>query len=259
MTLPNSLSIIIPAYNEEKNIRLGVLDKVLRYLEKQPYRWEVLLIDDGSTDSTQLLLADFSRQNTKFRVIRNKHQGKAATVISGMLRARNDYIIFTDLDQATPLSEIEKILPWFEKGFDVIIGSRNRNRTGAPITRVIMARGFMFLRTLFLGLNGITDTQCGFKAFKKEVSQKIFQRLHVYGNIHEVTGSMVTAGFDIEVLYIAKLLGYKIKEVPVEWHYVETRRVNPLSDSFQALKDIISIRLNAFRGIYDKHFEANAS
>lgn len=244
------LSIVIPAYNEEKNIRLGVLDKVARYLDKQNYAWEVIIVDDGSTDMTKRLLTDFADKNRKYTVIFNPHQGKAATVISGMLAARGEIVLFTDLDQATPLDQLEKVLPYFEKEFDVVIGSRNRHREGAPLTRVIMARGFMMLRSTILGLKGITDTQCGFKAFKREVAKNIFERLQLYAKSNSVNGASVTAGFDIEMLFLAKRLGYSIKEVPVEWHYVETRRVNPIKDSIEGLFDILRIRVNAWRGMY---------
>ncbi|MBI3956047.1 glycosyltransferase [Candidatus Gottesmanbacteria bacterium] len=180
----------------------------------------------------------------------NPHQGKAATVITGSLAAKGDVVLFTDLDQATPLSQVEKLLPWFTRGFDVVIGSRNNRREGAPITRIAMARGFMLLRSVILGLHGITDTQCGFKAFRQSVARDIFGRLKLYGDRHVVEGSMVTAGFDIEVLFLSKKLGYNIQEVPVEWHYVETRRVNPVKDSWQGLLDILKIRVNAWKGLY---------
>jgi len=244
------LSVIIPSYNEETNIRLGSLDKVSRYLENQSYAWEVILVDDGSTDGSPKLLDGFAAANRGFSVLHNPHRGKAGTVISGMLKARGSIVVFSDLDQATPISELEKLLPWFDTGFDVVIGSRNRRREGAPLSRVIMARGFMILRSLFLGLRGITDTQCGFKGFRRMVAKEIFSRLELYGSMHEVHGPMVTAGFDIEALFLAKKLGYKIKEVPVEWHYVETRRVNPIKDSLQGLTDMLRIRLNAWQGKY---------
>ncbi len=244
------LSAVIPAYNEETNIRLGALDKVSRYMESRKYHWEVILVDDGSTDRTPELLEAYTRGTSGFRLIHNPHQGKAATVITGCLSAKGDLVLFTDLDQATPLSEMEKLLPWFDRGFDVVIGSRNSRREGAPLTRIAMARGFMMLRSIILGLHGIRDTQCGFKAFRQDVARDIFGRLKLYGKGHAVAGSMVTAGFDIEVLFLAKKLGYTIKEVPVEWHYVETRRVNPLKDSWQGLMDIVRIRLNAWKGFY---------
>jgi len=244
------LSVVIPAYNEATNIRLGALDKVSLFLEKQPYNWEVLVINDGSGDETLELLTKFTKNNQGFKVIDNPHQGKAASVITGVLAATGNLVLFCDLDQATPIQELDKLLPWFAKGFDVVIGSRNSRREGAPVLRLIMARGFMMLRTIFLGLKGITDTQCGFKAFKREVAQDIFGKLKLYGTRHQVSGSMVTAGFDIEMLYLANKLGFRIKEVPVEWHYVETRRVNPLTDSWQGFTDILNIRMNEMKGKY---------
>ena len=242
------LSVVIPAYNEETNIRLGALDKVSRYFERVPYTWEVIVVDDGSTDGTRQLLSEF-RSNRGFTIIENPHQGKAGTVITGMLAAKGEIVLFSDLDQAAPIREVEKLLPWF-KEYDVVIGSRNTHREGAPLTRVLMARGFMLLRTIILGLGGIKDTQCGFKAFRRDIARDMFQRLKLYGTRQRVSGSMVTAGFDIEVLFLARKSGYRIKEVPIEWHYVETRRVSPLKDSWQGLMDIIKIRMNAWRGLY---------
>lgn len=249
MTQP-FLSVVIPAYNEETNIRLGVFDKVARYLDNQTYAWEVIVVDDGSSDDTAKLIEEFIEHNDNFLIVKNPHQGKAATVMTGMMKARGEIVLFSDLDQATPLKEVEKILPSFEKGFDVVIGSRKGKREGAPLLRRFMARGFMILRTIVLGLKGISDTQCGFKAFRREVAWDILQHLSLYGKQKTVSGSMVTAGFDIEVLFLAKVLGYKIKEIPVEWHYVETRRVNPMKDSWEGLMDIVHIRINAWKGAY---------
>lgn len=244
------LSVVIPAYNEETNIRLGALDKVARFLEHQEFSWEVLVVNDGSSDQTLTLLEEFARNNKKFRIIDNPHQGKAATVISGILASSGTLSLFTDLDQATPITQLGKLLPFIDRGYDIVIGSRNRRREGSPLFRLIMARGFMVLRSLILGLHGITDTQCGFKLFKTNQAKKIFGKLKLYGSRTSAKGSMVTAGFDIEVLYVAKRLGFKIKEVPVEWHYVETRRVSPLRDSWQGLMDILKIRAHAIAGKY---------
>ncbi len=127
------LSVVIPAYNEETNIRLGTLDKVSRYLERQTYSWEVIIVDDGSTDGTSELLTIFSKTNRGFRIIQKPHQGKAATVIGGILAARGEIVLFTDLDQATPITQIERVLSWFDKGLDIVIGSRNTKREGAPL------------------------------------------------------------------------------------------------------------------------------
>ncbi len=244
------LSVVIPAYNEETNIRLGALEKVARFFEHKSYGWEVIVVNDGSTDRTKELVEEFISENRGFRLIDNPHQGKAGTVIAGILSAKGKLSLFSDLDQATPITQFDKLSLWIDKGYDIVIGSRNRRREGSPLLRLIMARGFMILRSLILGLHGITDTQCGFKLFKTSIAREIFSKLKLYGQQSKASGSMVTAGFDIEVLYIAKRLGYNIKEVPVEWHYVETRRVNPLKDSWQGFFDIVKIRVNAITGKY---------
>ena len=244
------LSIVIPAYNEETNIRLGALDKVFRFLEHKKYSWNIIVVDDGSTDQTGVLLDELSMTVKNLIVIHNRHSGKAGTVIIGMQKADGNIILFSDLDQATPIQEVEKILPFFEKGYDVVIGSRSSVRQGAPFFRIVMARGFIMIREIILGLKGISDTQCGFKAFSKPVIEKLLPRLKLYSKTGEISGSMVTAGFDVELLYIANILGFSIKEVPVEWHYVDTRRVSPLKDSILGLSDIIRIKINAIRGLY---------
>lgn len=244
------LSVVIPAYNEETNIRLGALDKVVRYLGSQHYSWEVLIVNDGSTDETASLIREFVKINRNFRLIEMPHRGKAATVITGLEEALGEIVLFSDLDQATPLCEVEKLLPLFNQGYDVVIGSRNSQRKGAPLSRRIMARGFMMLRSFILGLGGIRDTQCGFKAFRSSIVKSITKHLTLYVSQSILSGSNVTAGFDVELLYLINRNGYKIREVPVEWHYVETRRVSPIRDSWQGLMDILRIKINELKGRY---------
>lgn len=247
------LSVVIPCYNEEKNLQNNVLTSVAEYLDNKSYIYEGIIVDDGSSDESVKLVKDFIKLHPKFILVENSHQGKAFTVITGVLKSRGKYILFSDFDQATPINEVEKLLPHLDKGCEVVIGSRNGERKGAPILRLIMARGFMLLRTVILGLSGIKDTQCGFKAFEQNAAKSIFSRLKLYGQKKKTAkGALVTAGFDVEVLYIAKKLGYKIKEVPVEWHYVETRRVNPLRDSIEGLRDMIKLRGNDIKGFYGK-------
>lgn len=245
------LSVVIPCYNEETNLEARVLTKVNDFLKKKKYDWEVLVVDDGSTDKSKELIKRFIKNNHKFSLIENPHQGKAAAVITGMLKATGKYLLFSDLDQATPIEELDKLLPWFDKGYDVVIGSRNSERRGAPLSRLAMARGFMLLRNLLLGLPGISDTQCGFKAFRKETAHKLFKKLKLYKETGKVEGSHVTAGFDIELLFIAKKMGFKIREVPVVWRYVETRRVSPVRDSWEGLMDLVRIKINDLRGVYE--------
>jgi glycosyltransferase involved in cell wall biosynthesis len=228
------------------------LESVAHYLKKQRFTYQVLLVDDGSTDESKQLMESFMKDHKEFVLLARHHQGKAGTVMAGMLEAVGDIILFTDLDQATPIHQLEQLLPYFGKGYDIVIGSRSGQRRGAPFLRRMMAVGFMALRNLILDL-GISDTQCGFKAFRRSAARDIFPKLKVHSLGHRLKGSTVTAGFDVELLYIAKISGYKIMEVPVEWHYQETRHVSPLKDSLAGLFDLFRIRINSVKGRYGRN------
>lgn len=242
------LSVVIPAYNEEYNLRTGVLDSVYEYLLEQKYSWEILFVDDGSTDNTAKLAQDFAKKHKGFYVYKEPHRGKAGTVTAGIFKAKGEIILFTDTDQATPIDQLEKILPKFNEGFDVVIGSRS-GREGAPIVRKAMAWGFSILRMIILRLP-FKDTQCGFKAFKNEAANNIFRKLELFGEKSSTKGASVFAGFDLEVLYVARKFGYKIAEIPVDWHHKEGTKVDPIKDSIEGLKGLLMVRLNALRGKY---------
>ncbi len=254
------MSVVIPSYDEIANLQKGVLDKVAHYLEKQSYSHEVIVVDDGSMDGSVEFVEKFAKDNPKFKVIKNSHSGKAGAVTKGVLASKGEYVLFSDMDQATPIEEIEKLLPFFDEdlpagrqGFDIVIGSRSSARKGAPWTRLLMARGMMVLRSMIVGLKGISDTQCGFKVFRQDVAKILFSELSkIHGGFHRVSGSSVTAGFDVELLFLAQKLGYHIKEVPVRWLYVETRRVSPLRDSVGGLMDLMKIRSNNAKGNYER-------
>jgi glycosyltransferase involved in cell wall biosynthesis len=232
------------------NLQKGVLDKVEHFLEKQKFEYEAIIVDDGSTDGSVEFAEKFVRENPKFKLLKNPHTGKAGAVTAGMLNAQGEYVLFTDMDQATPIEEINKLLPFVEK-FDIVIGSRSSQRKGAPWTRILMAKGMMILRTILVGLNGIEDTQCGFKIFKNSGAKKLFTKLsNLHNGFKKISGSSVKAGFDVELLLLARKMGYKIKEVPVEWLYVESRRVSPVKDSLEAVEDLVRIRLNDISGKY---------
>lgn len=242
------LSVVIPAYNEEHNLRGGALDGVYDYLKSQTYSWEVIIVNDGSKDNTFTIADRFAKKHDGFLVMDEPHRGKGGTVIAGMLRAKGERVLFTDMDQATPIDQLEKALPKFKEGYDLIIGSR-RGREGAPFIRKLMAYGFSLLRLLVLRLP-YKDTQCGFKAFKKEASRKIFGKMKIYSDKMRTRGSSVSAGFDLEVLYLARKLGYRVAEVPVDWHHKEGTKVNPIKDSWEGLRDLMRVRINALMGTY---------
>ena len=244
------LSVVIPAYNEEPNFKKGTLDQVLKYLSKQQYSWEVLIVDDGSDDSTAGLCADFARKHNNFRIVRNPHQGKAETVKAGVHQARGEYVLFTDFDQSTPITELDKLLSYFPD-YDIVIGSRQLHgakREKEPFYRHLMGLVFNLL-VQAIAVRGIWDTQAGFKCFKKDVAKILFEKLKVYGKGKKVKGALVTA-FDVELLFIAKKHNYKIKEVPIIWHHEATTRVSPIKDSLRMLRDVLRIRLNDLRGVY---------
>lgn len=243
------LSIIIPAFNEAENIKKGILETVSAYLEKQTYSYEVIIVDDGSTDGTVELVSKFINSHKKFRMIKNNHGGKAIVVMTGLLESKGEIGLFTDMDQATPISEIERLLPFFDKGYDIVIGSR-QGRKGAPVIRKLMAFGFSLIRTVILGLP-FKDTQCGFKAFNRKSIDSIFPFLKDRWKKHlEKKGAAVNAAFDVETLFLARKKGFKVKEVAVEWHHVGTERVQVLKDSVEAVIDILKIRGNDLLGRY---------
>jgi len=239
------LSIVIPAYNEAANLQAGALDKVALYLQEQTYPYEVLVVDDGSSDNTAELAEAFCVKHPRFRVIRNSHRGKAFAVCTGLLHACGEYVLFTDMDQATPIREAEKVLPWFEAGYDVVIGSRGTVRHNAPIWRKLMSRSQQLLRNWILGFREITDTQCGFKFFRGEVAKDLFARQKIDGYM-----------FDVEILYLARKAGYSIKEVGVVWRDDGDSRLQLVAGNWENMKEILSIRFNRYdqsRGVNTLH------
>lgn len=247
-----TLSVVIPSFDEMANLQKGVLDKVRRFLDQKKIPYEVIIVDDGSTDGSIAFVQDFIRKNKCFKLITNPHLGKAGAVTAGVLAAVGEYVLFTDMDQATPIEEVNKLLPYLSQGFDVVIGSRNRKRRGAPWTRLLMARGMVVLRSMVVGIADVADTQCGFKMFQRVAAQKLFSKIKdIHGGFAKRSGSSVSAGFDVELLYLAQKLGYMVKEVPVNWLYVESRRVNPLKDSIEGLTDLVRIKIRDFQGVYD--------
>lgn len=250
MTKKPFLSVVIPSYNEVKNIKRNVLDDVYSYLKKQSYEWELLLSDDGSSDETPAYLADFAKKDSRIIVLNNAHAGKAPTVKKGMLAASGEWRLFTDFDQSTPISDVEKLMQ-FSKECDIVIGSREgdgSHREHEPIHRHVMGRIFNII-VQALTIPGIKDTQCGFKLFSEDATTKLFNSLYIYGGDEERQDAF-TGAFDVELLYLAKKKGYCIKEIPINWKHAESDRVNPLKDSLRMLRDIFRIRIADIVGKY---------
>lgn len=245
------LSLVIPCYNEEKNLERGVLDEVWKYLAHQDYQSEVIITDDGSTDKSRQLVKKFIKGHKKFKLLENKHLGKAFAVKAGIKEAKGQIVLFTDMDQSTPISEINKLLPYFKKGFDLVIGSRGKVRKSAPLYRQMAAFIFRSVRKLVI-LGEIDDTQCGFKMFKRQVAEDLFKRMRVFKEKKRVKGWRVSA-FDVELLFLAEKLGFKIKEVPVLWEDIDValgKKKNFLRESWQMLAEILRVKLNDIKGIY---------
>ncbi len=242
------ISVVIPSYNESANLKKGVLQEVGNYLNGENYEYEAIVVDDGSSDDSVERIKKYIAKNPHFHLIQNSHGGKANAVMTGMLASNGEIMLFTDMDQATPIKEIEKFIPKFEEGWDIVIGSR-QGRRGAPFIRKLSAWGFAFLRTLLLGLP-FKDTQCGFKAFDKAAVGKIIPKIKGEWGIVHFKGGAVNAGFDVELLYLAKKYGFKIAEVGVEWNYVDTERVQIIKDALAAIYDMLRIRINDFFGKY---------
>ncbi|MBX3069630.1 MAG: glycosyltransferase family 2 protein [Thermomicrobiales bacterium] len=246
-----SLSVVIPTYNESARID-GTIEAVLAYLDAQPYESELLIVNDGSTDDTSSRAHSWETRSSRIRVIDIPHAGKAAAVRRGVGAARNDLVVFTDADLATPITFLEPFRAAIAEGFDIVIGSREgagADRIGEPQLRHVMGRVFNGIVRVLL-LPGIQDTQCGFKMFTKQAARDLFRSSRLYAGEAETTGARVTA-FDVELLVIARRRRYAIKVIPVKWTFGENSKVSPVNDTVTNLTDVLKVKLNDLRGLYD--------
>jgi len=246
------VSIIIPNYNEKENLERGVLEEVKNYLNKAKFTWKVIINDDGSTDGSIKILEDFVKNNKGFCLIKAQHGGKAYGLWNGIKKARGEIVLFTDMDQSTPLKEIEKLLPWYERSFNVVFGSRGRVRKNFPLVRQLTSWGFRIIRQKFL-LKNISDTQCGFKSLNRKIALEIFPKLSVIKNAQKAKGWTVSA-YDVELLFLAEKAGHKLKEVDVVWQDedVSTRKgKNFITESVDMFNQIITVKLNDLKGKYN--------
>lgn len=247
------LSIVLSNYNEHANLERGVLEQMATYLRQAKFTWEVIINDDGSTDGGDKLIADFAKKHPGFSLIHGNHGGKAVGIWNAIQVATGEIVLYTDMDQSTPLSEIEKLLPWFDKGFDVVFGSRGKMRKNFPFSRQLASWAFRSIRGFML-LHNVVDTQCGFKAMKLTVAKNIFPSLSVITKKATTKGWTVSA-FDVELLFLAEKFGYKLKEVDVTWKDEDTsssKQRGFISESIDMLMQIIQVKINDLTGKYDQ-------
>lgn len=242
------VSIIIPSYNETLDVKRDALKSINEYLKKQKYSYEVIIVDDESTNGTLPEIGKIVKSYKDFSLIENKHGGKAITVMTGLLNSSGQIAFYTDMDQATPIDQLEKLLPKFKEGYDIVIGSRS-GRRGAPLIRKLTAVGYQVIRTLILGLP-FKDTQCGFKGFTRQAIESIFPEMLNRWQQKHTAGAAVNAGFDAEFLLIAKKKNFQIAEVPVDWHHVGSENVQIIRDSWDAVVDMLKIRWRDLKGDY---------
>lgn len=234
------LSIVIPAFNEAA--RIGrTLQELRTYLPSLVTRWEVRVVDDGSADETTGIVASFARLDARIILQREPHRGKGAAVKAGMLAARGELRFLCDADLSMPVRELSRFLDRSRTPSDIVIGSREgpgATRVGEPMHRHVMGRLFNLLVQAAV-LPGINDTQCGFKLFSARAVESIFPVMTVQG-----------WAFDIEALVIARLRGYRVEELPIEWHYRDRSQVSPLRDPFRMFGDLWTIEANRVCGAY---------
>jgi glycosyltransferase involved in cell wall biosynthesis len=248
------LTVIIPCYNEEANLRRGVLKEIHDYLKKKDFSWEVIISDDGSSDKSREIVREEIKSWEGFRLLENPHGGKPAALLSGIKKAAGEYILFTDMDQSTPIGELDKLLPRLGKKYEVVIGSRGLVRKNFPLYRRLGAIAFMSIRRALI-LPEISDTQCGFKIFGSEALKKAFPKLEFFGKKEKVSGWKVTS-FDVELLHLLKKMGYKIAEVPVSWDDKDTSKQKGgglgryVRESWEMFGQIVRVKLNDLRGRY---------
>jgi len=231
-----NLSIVIPAYNEEKTIE-NTIYSINGYLKNKNFNYEIIVVDDGSKDKTSLKVQEISKNITVVRLVSYKpNKGKGEAIQQGIFAAKGNLILFSDADLSTPISELEKLIPWIKEGYDIIIGSRRVQTSNItkkqPFHRRLSGKIFQWMIRVVLHLP-FSDTQCGFKLFKGSVAKELFSKLKHKGFV-----------FDVEIIYKAYISGYKIAEVGVLWANDPTSTVRFFRDSMKCFVDLWKIRFH---------------
>jgi len=240
LTLP-FLSIVIPAYNEEKRLP-DTLEKVIAFTDRQAYPSEVLVVENGSQDRTYAVAQAFAEHYDQVILLKEEQRGKGLAVQRGMLTARGEYRFMCDADLSMPVDEISRFIPPTLQDYDIAIGSREAPgaiRYNEPQYRHLGGRAVNTMIRV-LALPGLQDTQCGFKCFTASVADELFR-------LQTLTGW----SFDIELLYIARRRGYRIVEVPIPWYFNPESKLNVVKDAIKMGTDILTIHLNQLKGRYD--------
>ncbi|MBD3379113.1 MAG: glycosyltransferase [Candidatus Omnitrophica bacterium] len=233
------LSILIPAYNEEKNLR-ATLSEISGYLSARDLSCEVLIVDDGSSDSTFEIASSCKELFREMRVLKNaENKGKGFSIKKGISEARGENILFMDADSSTSIEQLDRFLP-LSGEHDIHIASRRvpGANVSMPLNRAVLGKIYIILASLILRIR-VKDLNCGFKIFKTPVARDVFARQVMSG-----------WSFDAEVLFIAGKRGYSIKEVPVEWTYGEHSKVRPLKDGIESFIGLLRIKMNDLSGKY---------
>lgn len=246
------LSVVIPCYNEEENLKRGVLDEIISFLRKKEPDFELIVVDDGSSDNSLAFLQDYLQNHRQARLIKANHLGKAPALNIGIQQAKGEIILLTDMDQSTPIDQWLKLKPYFNQGYQAVIGSRGKGRTNFSFFRQLLSWGFRNIRKSLL-LKDIDDTQCGFKAFRSRPLKVIFPYLSVVKEAEIASGWRVSA-FDVELLFIMEKLHLPVKEVPVKWEDKDIslgKSRNFLKESIEMFKEILRVKINNWQGRYD--------
>lgn len=234
-----ALSIVIPAYNEEARI-VPTIGAIASHVSSLGIPWELIVSDDGSKDRTVQIVEELGFAN--LRVLRaQRNEGKGSAVRRGMLAARGKVVLFDDADNSTPIEEIGKLLEKINEGYDIAIGSRaarGAEEANKSLVRRIMSNSLRWIVVNIFSA-GTRDTQCGFKMFTRDAAQRLFRAQTISG-----------FSFDLEILYLANKLGYRIIEVPIAWVDAPGSKLDPAKEAQRFLRDLVKIKLNDLKGIY---------
>lgn len=237
------MSVVIPVYNEDKSIKKAI-QETIKFLNARSFSYEIIIVDDGSKDDTIKIAKQTAEElNSQVVILKNNvNCGKGHSLKKGIMSAKGEIILFFDADLSTPLEAFDEMPPYFNQGYDIVMASRHLSDSKIVVrqSKIREFAGNIFTKIIFnFFLKGITDANCGFKAYRREVGQKLYSLLTIN-----------RWGFDVEIIYIAQKHGYKIKEVPVQWSHDTHSKVKIISAILNTLKELGQIKINDWKGKY---------